>query len=64
MRAGFSEMARITGRKRDTIRKWVELVKHVGKFEAQFRRWAKLAVPEAVERWRSSLPLETLKKLK
>ena len=64
VRAGFSEIARITGRKRDTVKKWVDLVKHIGRSEAEFRRWTTLAVPKAVAKWQNSLPAETLKKLR
>ena len=54
--AGFSHISRITGRYREDIKRWVEMVKHVGSTEAQFKRWAKLAVPKAVQDWKKSLP--------
>ena len=52
----FRLVSRITGRHDITIKKWVELVKHIGKTRRQFDRWAKLAMPEVVERWKQGLP--------
>ena len=52
----FRMVGRMCGRHDMTIKKWVELVKHIGKTRAQFDRWAKLAVPEVVNRWSKGLP--------
>ena len=55
-RAGFREVGRLVARKHTTVKRWVDLVKHVGKTRTQFDRWAKMAVPEVVSRWTKGLP--------
>ncbi len=63
----FRRVAKKVGRSTPTIIRWVELVKHVGVTRIQFDRWAKLAVPEVVERWKRGLPAKAdwkTKKLK
>jgi hypothetical protein len=63
----YRMVGRMSGRHDMTVRKWVNLVKHVGRARIQFDRWAKLAVPEVVERWSKGLPAKAdwkTKKLK
>ncbi len=52
----YQMVSRMSGRHDMTIRKWVDLVKHIGRAQTQFDRWAKLAVPEVIERWKQGLP--------
>lgn len=48
----YREVERESGRKRETIKKWIDLVKLIGTKESQFLEWVQPEKEKAAERWR------------